>query len=147
MERAGKAGRVRTAEIIAGLSLATDLSMGFPLEHGLRSAVIAMRLCDRLDVDAGTASRTYFLCLLFYVGCNAPVDVGWDVFGEDDALTAYATPFRFGSRPEMVMGMARAVAPPTVPAHVRACASPATCRSWPSGSPGSSPPRARSPRC
>jgi HD-GYP domain-containing protein (c-di-GMP phosphodiesterase class II) len=111
--------QVRTAEVIASLSLATDLAMGLPLEHGLQSTLIAMRLCDHLDVDSETASQTYFLSLLFYVGCNAPVEVGWEVFGDDSALTTYATPFRFGTRTEMAMGMLRAVAPPTAPALVR----------------------------
>ena len=112
--------RIRTAEIIAAISMATDLAVGFPLEHGLRSCVIAARLCDRLDVDRETASQAYFLSLLFYVGCNAPAEVGWDVFGADDSLTTYASPFRFGSRAEMAKGMMRAVAPPTAPPHLRA---------------------------
>lgn len=111
---------VRTAEIIAAISMATDLAMGFPLEHGLRSCVIAARLCDRLDVDQETASQAYFLSLLFYVGCNAPTEVGSDVFAEDHSLRTYATPFRFGSRAEAARGMMRAVAPPTTPPHLRA---------------------------
>jgi HD-GYP domain-containing protein (c-di-GMP phosphodiesterase class II) len=111
---------IRTAEIIAAISMATDLAMGFPLEHGLRSGVIAARLCDRLEVDPETASQAYFLSLLFYVGCNAPVDVGWDMFGDDDSLRTYATPFRFGTRAEIAKGMMRAVAPPTAPPHLRA---------------------------
>ena len=111
---------VRTAEIIAAISMATDLAVGFPLEQGLRSCVIAARLCDRLDVDTDTASQAYFLSLLFYVGCNAPAEVGWDVFAEDDSLTTYGTPFRFGTRAEMARGMMRAVAPPTSAPHLRA---------------------------
>ena len=111
---------VRTAELIAAMSMATDLAMGFPLEHGLQSCVIAARLCERLQVDAEAASHAYFLSLLFYVGCNAPVDVGWDVFAEDTSLTTYGTPFRFGTRAEMARGMMRAVAPPTAPLHLRA---------------------------
>ena len=111
---------VRTAEIIAAISMATDLAMGFPLEQGLRSSVIAARLCDRLDVDRDTASQAYFLSLLFYVGCNAPADIGWDVFGDDDSLRTYATPFRFGTRAEAARGMMRAVAPPTAAPHLRA---------------------------
>ena len=83
---------VRTAEIIAAISMATDLAVGFPLEHGLRSCVIAARLCDRLDVDRETASQAYFLSLLFYVGCNAPAEVGWDVFAEDDSLRTMPLP-------------------------------------------------------
>jgi HD-GYP domain-containing protein (c-di-GMP phosphodiesterase class II) len=110
---------VRTAELIGALSLATDLAMGFPLEHGMQSTLIAARLCDRLQVNADTASQTYFLCLLFYVGCNAPSDVDWDVFGDDDSFASYAIPFRFGTRGQMVRGMIRAVAPPVGPPHWR----------------------------
>jgi hypothetical protein len=112
--------RIRTAEIIAAISMATDLAMGFPLEHGLRSCVIAARLSDRLEVDPATASQTYFLSLLFYVGCNAPAEVGWEVFADDDSLRTYATPFRFGTRAQMARGMMQAVAPPTAPPHLRA---------------------------
>jgi HD-GYP domain-containing protein (c-di-GMP phosphodiesterase class II) len=112
--------RVRTAEVIAALSLATDLAMGVRLEYGLRSTLVAMRLCDRLGVDPETASETYYLCLLFYVGCTAPVDVGPEVFGGDDAFLTYATPSRFGSRTETARGMMRAVSPPTGSWHLRA---------------------------
>lgn len=80
--------RVRTAEIIAALSLATDLALGVPFEYGLRSTLAAARLGDRLDVDPETASQTYFLCLLFYVGCTAPVDVGPEILGDDQSSVA-----------------------------------------------------------
>ena len=39
--------RLRLAELTAALSLATDLGMGQPLEHGLRTAIIAVRLAER----------------------------------------------------------------------------------------------------
>ena len=50
--------RVRAAEVIAALSLATDLGIGVPLEHGLQSTLVAMRLGERLGVDPDTASQT-----------------------------------------------------------------------------------------
>jgi HD-GYP domain-containing protein (c-di-GMP phosphodiesterase class II) len=112
--------RIRAAEIIAALSLATDLGIGVPLEHGLHSTLIGIRLCDRLGVDLETASQAYYGCLLFYVGCTAPADIGPEIFGEDDALTTYATPARYGTRPEMVAGMLRAIAPPGGAPLVRA---------------------------
>ena len=40
--------RVRTAELIGALGLATDLGMGFPFEHGFHETLIAMRLAERL---------------------------------------------------------------------------------------------------
>jgi HD-GYP domain-containing protein (c-di-GMP phosphodiesterase class II) len=111
---------VRAAEVIAALSLATDLGIAVPLEHGLQSTLFAVRLCERLGVDKETVSRAYYGCLLFYVGCTAPADIGPEIFGDDDSLTRYATPARFGSRPEMVAGMLRAVAPPGGAPLVRA---------------------------
>jgi HD-GYP domain-containing protein (c-di-GMP phosphodiesterase class II) len=83
-----------------------------PLEYGLHSTLIAMRLGERLGIDPETASQTYFGCLLFYVGCTAGAEVEARIFGEDHALTTYGTPSRFGSRPEMMAGLLRAVAPP-----------------------------------
>ena len=112
--------RIRAAEVVAALSLATDLGIAVPLEHGLQSTLFAMRLADRLGVDSETASQTYYGCLLFYVGCTANADVAAEIFGADDALTTYATPFRFGSRAEMVSGFLRAVAPPGGAPLVRA---------------------------
>ena len=112
--------RVRAAEIIATLSLATDLAIGVPLEHGLQSTLIAMRLADSLGVDQTTARHTYYACLLFYVGCTATAETASEIFGGEDALTTHATPGRFGSRIEMITGMMRAVAPPSETALVRA---------------------------
>ena len=103
---------VRAAEVIGSLSLATDLGVGVPLEHGLLSTLMAVRLADRLGVDEETAQSVFYSCLLFYVGCTASAELAADVFGADDALTTYGTPVRFGSRVEMVGGMLRAVAPP-----------------------------------
>jgi HD-GYP domain-containing protein (c-di-GMP phosphodiesterase class II) len=119
-DRPADGGSVRAAEVIAALSLATDLGIGVPLEHGLHSTLFAMRLADRLGVDPKTASQTYYACLLFYVGCTANADVAAEIFGADDSLTTYATPVRFGSRPEMMAGFLRAVAPPGGAPLVRA---------------------------
>ena len=106
------AERVRTAEVIASLSLATDLGIVVPLEHGLQSTLLAMRLADGMGVDSETASQTYYACLLFYVGCTANADVAAEIFGGHETLTTYGMPARFGSRPEMVRGLMRAIAPP-----------------------------------
>jgi HD-GYP domain-containing protein (c-di-GMP phosphodiesterase class II) len=112
--------RVRAAEVMAALSLATDLGIGVPFEHGLQSTLLAMRLGERLGVDADTASQTYYACLLFYVGCTADAEVAAATFADDDALTTHAMPARFGARPEMLAGLMRALASSGSPAPVRA---------------------------
>ena len=104
--------RVRTAEVVAALSLATDLGGGLPLEHGLHSTLVAMRLCDLLRVGPDVAEQAYYGCLLNYVGCTANAMTAAELFGEDDALTTYAGPVRFGSPSQRLGGMLRAVAPP-----------------------------------
>ncbi|MDQ3675246.1 MAG: HD domain-containing protein [Actinomycetota bacterium] len=117
---AAEVDRVRTAEVIAALSLATDLGIGVPLEHGLQSTLYAMRLADRLGVDAETGSHTYYACLLFYVGCTAGAETASELFGDERALMTYAGPVRFGSRTEMMGGIVRAIAPPGQPVAARA---------------------------
>lgn len=111
---------VRAAEVIAALCLATDLGMGLPFEHGLHSTLVAMRLADRLDLDAETASQTYYACLLFYAGCTADAEINADLFPDETALLTYFTPAMFGSQREAIVGIMRALAPPGRPVAVRA---------------------------
>ena len=101
--------QVRTAELLAALSLVTDLARRFPLEHGLHSTLVAMRLCDRLGVDESTARDTFYGCLLFYVGCTADAEVAAEFFDEG-ALGRYVDPVLFGSRPQAIAGLVHALA-------------------------------------
>ena len=112
--------QVRTAEVVASLSLATDLGIGVPLEHGLHSALIATRLSDMLGVDPETRAQAYYTSLLFYIGCTASAKTASEIFAVDNALTTYAVPVRFGSPAQTLAGMSRAVAPPGPPLIVRA---------------------------
>lgn len=48
---------VRLAEVVAPFSLATDVGMGQPVEHVLRSWVIATRLGDRMGIENDDAGR------------------------------------------------------------------------------------------
>jgi HD-GYP domain-containing protein (c-di-GMP phosphodiesterase class II) len=114
------ADSVRAAEVIAALCLATDLALGLPFEHGLHSTLFAMRLGERLGVDAETASRTYYACLLFYSGCTADAETAAELFPDETALLTHFTPVMFGSRPEVMAGVMRALAVPGSPGPARA---------------------------
>ena len=102
---------MRTAEIIAALSLATDLGMGFPSEHGLHSTLIALRLAERLGVDAETASAAYYVSLLFHIGCTTDAEVVAEHFREG-ALRTHFDPVMFGSQTQTARGIVRALADP-----------------------------------
>jgi HD-GYP domain-containing protein (c-di-GMP phosphodiesterase class II) len=77
---------VRLAELVAAFSLATDLGMGQPMDHVLRSWLIAVRLGERLDMDAEARVALYYVMVLAWAGCVAdtPEVAAW--FGDDIAF-------------------------------------------------------------
>ncbi len=62
---------VRLAELMASLSMATDLGMGQPLEYALTTCVVAMRLGGALGLADADLRNVYYEALLRYIGCNA----------------------------------------------------------------------------
>src|SRR5438876_6412137 len=52
---------LRLAELVAAFSLATDLGLGQPMEHVLRSWLIAARLGDHVGVDPGERGALYYV--------------------------------------------------------------------------------------
>jgi putative nucleotidyltransferase with HDIG domain len=64
------ASEVRLAEVIAPLSLATDLAGGVPLEHGLRRTLLAVWLGQELQLPDEQLSDVYYVALLGTVGCS-----------------------------------------------------------------------------
>jgi HD-GYP domain-containing protein (c-di-GMP phosphodiesterase class II) len=70
-------------EVVAAFSLATDLGLGQPMEHGLRSCLIASRLAERLDLDPERCSCVYWVTLLAMVGCTADSHEMSEIFGDD----------------------------------------------------------------
>jgi HD-GYP domain-containing protein (c-di-GMP phosphodiesterase class II) len=112
--------RIPAAEVMAALSLATDLALGMEFEHGIRSTLFAMRLSDRLGMDAQTAARAYYVCLLFYIGCTTDAEIAAKLFPDPSTVTTHVNPVMFGSRTQNVIGFVRALAPPEEPPLGRA---------------------------
>lgn len=110
---------VRTAEIVSSLSLATDLAMGLPLEHGLESAIIATRLARLLGVDDDTASQAYYGSLLYYIGCTADAELAAQLFPWGAMLENF-NPAIYGSFGEVVRGIVRSIPDPRADPLTRA---------------------------
>ena len=55
---------MRLAELIAMISLGTDLGMGQPMEHVMRQSLIALRLAERLGLDETTRAVVYYVGLI-----------------------------------------------------------------------------------
>jgi HD-GYP domain-containing protein (c-di-GMP phosphodiesterase class II) len=74
---------IRAAEVVGALSLATDLGTGQPLEHALRSAVLAVRLGELAGASAEELSETYYVALLHASGCTSNGHEAAQLFGDD----------------------------------------------------------------
>jgi len=83
---AGEGAKVRLAELMAALSMATDLAMGQPMEQAIASCIVSVRLGEAAGLGSQALQDTYYLALLRYVGCNA--DVAWlaSIVGDEIAL-------------------------------------------------------------
>jgi len=83
--RDGDSG-LRLAELLAAFSLATDLGMGQPMDHVLRSWLIARRLCERVGMGDEPAAALYYVLVLAWVGCVADTTEVSTWFGDDIAF-------------------------------------------------------------
>ena len=79
---------LRLTELLAALSVATDLGMGQPLEFAMQSCALALRLAEQLGFGERELRATYDQALLRYIGCNAETRMLAAVFGDELALRA-----------------------------------------------------------
>ena len=63
--------QVRAAEVVGAVSLATDLGTGQPLEHTLRTAILAVRLGDLAGASPQELRDAYYVSLLHSFGCTS----------------------------------------------------------------------------
>jgi HD-GYP domain-containing protein (c-di-GMP phosphodiesterase class II) len=82
--------RVRLAELVAMISLGTDLGFGQPMEHVMRQSLIALRLAERMGLDEATRVVVYYVGLIAWVGCHVDAYEQAKWFGDDMALKADA---------------------------------------------------------
>jgi HD-GYP domain-containing protein (c-di-GMP phosphodiesterase class II) len=78
--------KVRLAELVALLSLGTDLGLGQPMEHMIRACLIALRLGERLGLAEAERGVVYYSGLLAWVGCHTDAYEQAKWFGDDATL-------------------------------------------------------------
>ena len=102
----GGGGPLRLAEVVAALSLATDLGTGQPLEHALRTCLLSLELARRSGVAADQLADVYYLALLRFVGCTADAaETAAIAAGDDLAFNARMAPVLMGSPAEQLRGL------------------------------------------
>src|SRR5881227_2319704 len=74
---------VRAAEVIGAMSIATDLGTGQPLEHALRTAILAVRLGELAELSPSELADAYYVSLLHSFGCTSDATEQTELFGDD----------------------------------------------------------------
>ncbi|HEX4432460.1 MAG TPA: HD domain-containing phosphohydrolase [Frankiaceae bacterium] len=77
---------VKLSELVATLSLVSDLGMGRPMERVLRQTVIAMRLAEAAGVGPEVSAAAYYTSLLTWVGCATDTSELAELFGDETHL-------------------------------------------------------------
>ena len=78
--------KVRLAELVALLSLGTDLGLGQPMEHMVRACLIALRLGEGLGLTESERGVVYYSGLMAWVGCHTDAYEQAKWFGDDTTL-------------------------------------------------------------
>ena len=89
---------IRLAELLAVLSLGTDLGLNQPMEHVMRQSLIALRLGERLGLDEAQRGVLYYSSLIAWVGCHIDAYEQAKWFGDDQALKGEARFVDFGGK-------------------------------------------------
>jgi HD-GYP domain-containing protein (c-di-GMP phosphodiesterase class II) len=109
---------LRLAELLASVSLATDLATGQPLGHALRTCALAAALAEAMGRSSDEVRTVHQFALLRFVGCTSDAaETAAMVGGDDRAFNAAMAPVVMGSGREMMGRFVRSVAPDHPPAR------------------------------
>jgi HD-GYP domain-containing protein (c-di-GMP phosphodiesterase class II) len=103
---------LRLAELLASVSLATDLGTGQRPGHALRTCTIAAALAEEMGCGPDEVRTVHQFALLRFLGCTSDASETAALVGGDDlALNAAMAPVLMGSGREMMARFVRSVAP------------------------------------
>ncbi len=86
------------AELVAAMSLASDLGVGQPMEHALRACLLAVGLGRSLGLSDAELGEVYDVSLLRRIGCVADSHEGSRLFGDELAARAEISAMDYTSR-------------------------------------------------
>lgn len=93
---------LRLIELLASLSLATDLGTGQPLGHGLRTSLIAVDIARHMGLDTETVRSVQQVSLLRFLGCTADAHETAQVTGGNEiGFNASMAPVLYGSSTQL----------------------------------------------
>src|SRR4051794_28850357 len=90
--------------MVMALSLATDLGTGRPMEWALSSAILGVRLGEKLGLSDQALREVYYVALLAYIGCTAGTDTRIELFGDDPRIGGSRYAFLDPTQPRQMLG-------------------------------------------
>ena len=80
----GTSDDLRLSDLLAALSVATDLGMGQPPEKAVRSCLLATGLGRAMGLSDAEVRDVYFASLMRHLGCTATASLEARLFGGDE---------------------------------------------------------------
>jgi HD-GYP domain-containing protein (c-di-GMP phosphodiesterase class II) len=99
---------LRLADLLAALSVATDLGMGQEPEKAVRGCLVATDLARAMGLADAEVRDVFYTTLLQHVGCTAPAHETVYLLGDDLAVTPQAERTDVASRRETLALLAAA---------------------------------------
>jgi HD-GYP domain-containing protein (c-di-GMP phosphodiesterase class II)/DNA-binding CsgD family transcriptional regulator len=94
---------LRLAELLAAVSLATDLAHDVAAESALRDAFLAVELARLMGWPDAGLSDVYYLALLYHIGCTGAVAAQSRLgVGDDVTVRRWMSEADYANRPEMM---------------------------------------------
>ena len=81
---------MRLADLLASVSLLSDLGFALPAEESMRTTIIGTALARRLGLDEDAVSDVFYTCLLQHVGCVGVAHETAGIYGDEMAINAAA---------------------------------------------------------
>jgi hypothetical protein len=95
----GMAEGLRLAELVAALSLVTDLGMGQPMEQALRTCLIALSLSQHMGLEPDQMRDVYYVALLRFLGWTSDAYDNAAIVGGDELTFRAAVAPALGGTP------------------------------------------------
>jgi hypothetical protein len=97
--RHGMAEGLRLAELVAALSLVSDLGMGQPMEQALRTCLISLSLGRHMELEPDQMRDVYYVALLRFLGCTSDAYENAAIVGGDELAFRAAVAPALGGTP------------------------------------------------
>ena len=102
--------KLRVVELLASLSLATDLGTGQPTGHGLSTSLLAVSLAREVGCGPDQVRSVLHVALLRFLGCTSEAsDTARTAGGDDMSFLAAMAPVWMGSTGDAVRALVGAI--------------------------------------